>query len=126
MNRACGVSLLLYTLLLQGGFALRRFTTLCSPLACVSEKSLQLSQKSLLGMGRTRYDPQESQHTICMYHNTSYQIGVVYHCCCIDQDSTEQIIRVLAAKNFSALQTASGKVRNCFQCLYIVTNYCFR
>lgn len=47
---------------------LRKFTTLCSPLACVAEKQLQLSQKSLLGMGRTKHDSQDSQHTICMWH----------------------------------------------------------
>lgn len=51
--------------LLQGGFVLRKFTTLCSPLACVSEKQLHLSQRSLLGMGRAKYDPQDTQHTIC-------------------------------------------------------------
>ena len=44
---------------------LRRYTGLCSPLTCVYEKPLLLSQKSLLGMGRARCDLQESPHTIC-------------------------------------------------------------
>ena len=47
---------------------LRKLTTLCSPLACVSEKQLELSQRSVLGMGRTKYDSQGTQHTICEHN----------------------------------------------------------
>ncbi len=44
---------------------LRKLSPLISPIPCVEEKLLPLSQKSLLGMGRAKHDPQESQHTIC-------------------------------------------------------------
>lgn len=91
---------------------LRKYTTLCTPLACVAEKQLQLSQRSLLGMGRTKYDTQDSQHTICkgaplaIYHHSSSNPFPPH----IDQDNSEQVVRVLASKSFAAVQTASGKV----------------
>ena len=49
----------------QGGCVLRKFSTLCSPLAVVEEKKLQLSQKTVLCMGKAKYDSQESIHSIC-------------------------------------------------------------
>ena len=44
---------------------LRKFTSICSPLAVVEEKQLQLSQKMVLVMGKAKYDSQESVHTLC-------------------------------------------------------------
>ena len=44
---------------------MRRFTTLCSPLPVVEEKALQLSQKTVLVMGKAKYDSQETIHTLC-------------------------------------------------------------
>ena len=44
---------------------LRKFTTLCSPLPCVEEKSVQLSQRSVLGVGKAKYVTQETLHSIC-------------------------------------------------------------
>ena len=49
----------------QKGFVVRKFTTLCSPLPCVEEKPLQLSQKSVLCMGQAKYDSVEAIHTLC-------------------------------------------------------------
>ena len=35
----------------------------------------------------------------------------LFICFLSDQDSTEEVVRVLASKGFTAIQTASGKVR---------------
>ena len=43
----------------------RKFTTLCSPMVCVEEKGLQLSQKSILCMGKAKYSSQKTLHTLC-------------------------------------------------------------
>ena len=51
--------------LLQGGYVLRKFTTLCSPLPCVEESAVQLSRKSVMGVGKAKYVTQESIHSIC-------------------------------------------------------------
>lgn len=50
---------------MQGGFKIRRFTTICSPMPCVEEVELELSQKSVICSGRTKYNPQESPYTLC-------------------------------------------------------------
>ena len=44
---------------------LRKFTTLSSPLPVVEEKDLQLSQKTVLVMGKAKYDSQETIHSLC-------------------------------------------------------------
>jgi len=75
----------------EGGFMLRKFTTLCSPLVCVEESALQLSQKCILCMGRAKYNSQGSLHTLY-------------------QSNSEQVVRIIASRNFAAVQTASGKV----------------
>ena len=33
-------------------------------------------------------------------------------CCAVDQDTNEQVLRVMASRNSVAVQTSSGKVRN--------------
>jgi len=50
---------------MQGGFLIREFTTLASPLISVEEKPLNLAQRNLLCMGKAKYDQQEHLHTLC-------------------------------------------------------------
>lgn len=50
---------------MQGGFLIREFTTLASPLVAVEEKPLNLAQRNLLCMGKAKYDQQEHLHTLC-------------------------------------------------------------
>lgn len=52
-------------MVMQGGFKIRRFTTICSPMPCVEEVELELSQKSVICSGRTKYNPQDSPYTLC-------------------------------------------------------------
>ena len=59
------VVLLSVAVAIQGGFKIRRFTTICSPMPCVEEVELELSQKSVICSGRTKYNPQESPYTLC-------------------------------------------------------------
>lgn len=56
----------------QGSFVVRKFSTLCSPLPIVEEKSLELSQKSVLVMGRAKFDIQKDMHTMCESLITMY------------------------------------------------------
>ena len=95
---------------------LRKFTTLCSPLPCVEEKALQLSQRSVMGVGRAKYITQDSLHSICELHHrekvhnfffTTY-LCVVYNT--VDQENSEHAMCVIASKSFAAVQTESGKV----------------
>jgi len=51
----------------DGGFVVRKFTTLCSPMPVVEESQLHLSQKSVLVMGKAKYDNQGELHTACKY-----------------------------------------------------------
>ena len=53
---------------------LRKFATLSSPMPVVEEKALQLSQKTVLVMGKAKYDSQESIHTLCETH--TYVAGI--------------------------------------------------
>ena len=55
----------------QGGCVLRKFASICSPLAVVEEKVLQLSQKTVLVMGKAKYDSQETIHTLCEHTTNS-------------------------------------------------------
>ena len=50
---------------------LRKFASICSPLAVVEEKVLQLSQKTVLVMGKAKYDSQETIHTLCEHTTNS-------------------------------------------------------
>jgi alpha-tubulin suppressor-like RCC1 family protein len=75
----------------EGGCVLRKFATLSSPMPVVEEKALQLSQKTVLVMGKAKYDSQESIHTLY-------------------QDTKDQVVRVLASRNSVAVQTTSGKL----------------
>ncbi len=45
----------------------RKFNTLCSPILTTEESPLQLSQKSVLVMGRAKYDAQGDLHTACKF-----------------------------------------------------------
>ena len=60
----------------QGGCVLRKFASICSPLAVVEEKVLQLSQKTVLVMGKAKYDSQETIHTLC--ERTTNSMSVLY------------------------------------------------
>ncbi|CAI8051400.1 E3 ubiquitin-protein ligase MYCBP2 [Geodia barretti] len=75
----------------EGGCVLRKFATLSSPMLVVEEKALQLSQKTVLVMGKAKYDSQESIHTLY-------------------QDTSDQVVRVMASRNSVAVQTTSGKL----------------
>ena len=57
---------------------LRKFTTLSSPLPVVEEKALQLSQKTVLVMGKAKYDSQDSIHTLCKTSLTLYDLLQVF------------------------------------------------
>ena len=46
---------------------MRKLTTICSPIPVVEEKPLQLSQKSVIVLGRAKYDNQSNLHTLCEY-----------------------------------------------------------
>ncbi len=48
---------------------MRKFTTLCSPMIATEEIPLELSQKSVLVMGRAKYDTQGGLHTMCEFRN---------------------------------------------------------
>ena len=75
----------------EGGFSLRKLTTLCSPIPVVEEKTLHLLQKSVLCLGRSKYNTQSSLHTLY-------------------QDNTHDAVRVIATRTFSSVLTSSGKL----------------
>ena len=64
---------------------LRRFAGVSSPMVWSYEKAVQLSQKSLLGMGHARCDPQESQHTICEFSIHTLVHTVLFLCYLINK-----------------------------------------
>lgn len=49
----------------DGGCVLRKLKLHVSTISTEEEKSLQLSQKSVLCLGRSKHDTQETLHTIC-------------------------------------------------------------
>ena len=55
---------------------MRKFATLSSPMPVVEEKALQLSQKTVLVMGKAKYDSQESIHTLCETHTYICVAGI--------------------------------------------------
>ena len=65
MAHMCWCDIYLTNSFLQGGFLIREFTTLASPLVSVEEKPLNLAQRNLLCMGKAKYDQQEHLHTLC-------------------------------------------------------------
>ena len=85
-------------------------------LPCVEQRELYLSQKSVLRLGPTKFDTDSSMHTVCksaFWGGGGAERGWIELCCVhppLDQDSIEQVVRVLASKHFTAVQTASGKV----------------
>ena len=62
---------------------LRKFTTLCSPLPCVEEKALQLSQRSVMGVGKAKYITQDSLHSICEFQKVVLIFTTVYQFLCL-------------------------------------------
>lgn len=92
---------------------LRKFTTLCSPLPCVEEKALQLSQRSVMGVGKAKYIAQDSLHSICEFQKVVFTIAKFYALFdhnTVDQENSEHAVCVIASKSFAAVQTESGKV----------------
>ena len=83
---------------------LRKFTTLCSPLPCVEEKVLQLSQRSVMGVARPSISlkipsiPSVSKVIHCREKLITCYIYIAYMY--IDQENSEHAVCVIASKSF--------------------------
>ncbi|XP_011407139.1 PREDICTED: E3 ubiquitin-protein ligase MYCBP2-like, partial [Amphimedon queenslandica] len=75
----------------EGGFSLRKLTTICSPIPIVEERPLQLSQKSIIVLGRAKYDNQGSLHTLY-------------------QNNLQEVSKLSAARNTIMISTTTGKL----------------
>ena len=83
---------------------------LCSPLPCVEEKSVQLSQKSVLGVGKAKYVTQDTLHSICESH-PCFENALSCVCDLITYLQTKRVLNMLCVSLLQeALQLCRLKV----------------